>query len=317
MFIYQLKKLLNMDLLTKLYRGINMVDKDFYNEASAAKLGWDPSWLGETNFDDKLVRKIRAFQREYGLKPDGLLGPSTYRRLKAHKEAEEDYENNVSIQPGEKAILYKGKKYPINWDKVVLPTDPGGMEHTGGYTASKRKRNVSMFVAHWDVCLNSKTCYKVLEQRGISIHFAIDNDGTIYQFLDMNHVGWHASSRTINKKAVGVEIANAYYPKYQNWYKKNGFGERPLITDAEVHGKKLDPFMDFYDVQKEALKALMEAVHKALDIPLETPEEKTVSKAVRSGKFKGFVHHYQCIKSKIDCAGLDLAKLLKEIKDEQ
>ena len=79
----------------------------------------------------------------------------------------------------------------------------------------------------------------------------------------MNHVGWHASSRTINKKAVGVEIANAYYPKYQNWYKKNGFGERPLITDAEVHGKKFEPFMDFYDVQKEALKALMEAVHKA------------------------------------------------------
>ena len=101
-----------------------MVDKDFYNEASAAKLGWDPSWLGETNFDDKLVRKIRAFQREYGLKPDGLLGPSTYRRLKAHKEAQEDYDNNVEIQPGEKAILYKGKKYPINWDKVVLPSDP-------------------------------------------------------------------------------------------------------------------------------------------------------------------------------------------------
>ena len=203
-----------------------MVDKNFYNEASAAKLGWDASWFGLEEYDSRLVKKIRAFQKEIGLKADGMLGPVTFRRLVAHREAEEEYKNNVTLEPGEKAILYKGKKYPIKWDKVILPSDPNGLEHTGGYTPSKRKRNVSMFVTHWDVCLNSRTCYKILQKRGISIHFAIDNDGTIYQFLDMNHIGWHASSRTINRKAVGVEIANAYYPKYQSWYKKNGFGER-------------------------------------------------------------------------------------------
>ena len=294
-----------------------MVDKDFYNEASAAKLGWDPSWFGLTEYDSRLVKKIRAFQREIGLKADGMLGPVTFRRLVAHREAEEEYENNVTFEPGEKAFLYNGTKYLIKWDKVILPSDPTGLQHTSGYTPSKRKRNVSMFVTHWDVCLNSRTCYKILQKRGISIHFAIDNDGTIYQFLDMNDIGWHASSRTINRKAVGVEISNAYYPKYQNWYKKNGFGERPMIKDASVHGKPMKPFMDFNDVQKEALKALMEAVHNALGIPLETPEEQTVSKEVRSGKFKGFVHHYHCIKSKIDCAGLDLKPILEEIKNEQ
>ena len=294
-----------------------MVDKDFYNEASAAKLGWDASWFGLTEYDSRLVKKIREFQREIGLKADGMLGPVTFRRLVAHREAEEEYENNVTFEPGDKAILYKGKKYPIKWDKVILPSDPNGLEHTSGFKEQKRKRNVSMFVTHWDVCLNSRTCYKILQKRGISIHFAIDNDGTIYQFLDMNHIGWHASSRTINRKAVGVEIANAYYPKYQSWYKKNGFGERPMITDASVHGKPMKPFMDFYPVQKEALKALMEAVHLALGIPLETPEEKTVSKEVRSGNFKVFVHHFHCIKSKIDCAGLDLKPILEEIKDEQ
>jgi hypothetical protein len=67
----------------------------------------------------------------------------------------------------------------------------------------------------------------------------------------------------------------------------------------------------------EALKALMEAVHEALDIPLETPKEKTVVRDVASGRYKGFVHHYQVVKNKIDCAGYDLGKLLKEIKDEQ
>ena len=294
-----------------------MVDKIFYNESSAKSLGWEPSWLGAKAFDDSLIRKIRAFQRDNGLKPDGLLGPGTFRRLVAHREAQEDYDNQVEIQPGEKAILYKGKKFPIKWDKVVLPTDDGGMQHDNGYQHMKRKRKVSMFVAHWDVCLNSKSCFRVLNKtsRSASIHFAIDNDGTIYQFLDMNHIAWHASKRSVNKKSVGVEISNAYYPKYQNWYKKNGFGERPMITDATVHGKKMEPFMDFYPVQKEALKALMEAVHNALGIPLEAPEGDTVVKDVASGKYKGFVHHFNVVKNKIDCAGLDLGKIVEDIKN--
>ena len=296
-----------------------MVDKIFYNESSAKSLGWEPSWLGAKAFDDSLIRKIRAFQRDNGLKPDGLLGPGTFRRLVAHREAQEDYDNQVEIQPGEKAILYKGKKFPIKWDKVVLPTDDGGMQHDNGYQHMKRKRKVSMFVAHWDVCLNSKSCFRVLNKtsRSASIHFAIDNDGTIYQFLDMNHIAWHASKRSVNKKSVGVEISNAYYPKYQNWYKKNGFGERPMITDATVHGKKMEPFMDFYPVQKEALKALMEAVHNALDIPLEAPEGDTVVKEVASGKYKGFVHHFNVVKNKIDCAGLDLKKIVEDIKNDK
>jgi hypothetical protein len=90
-----------------------------------------------------------------------------------------------------------------------------------------------------------------------------------------------------------------------------------MITDATVHGKKMEPFMDFYPVQKQALKALMEAVHNCLDIPLEAPEGDTVVKEVASGKYKGFVHHFNVVKNKIDCAGLNLKKIVKEIKDEQ
>jgi murein L,D-transpeptidase YcbB/YkuD len=57
------------------------VDKDFYNQSSAKSLGWDPTWFGEKYFDDKLVRAIKRFQKSYGLKADGLCGPSTFRRL--------------------------------------------------------------------------------------------------------------------------------------------------------------------------------------------------------------------------------------------
>jgi hypothetical protein len=38
--------------------------KNFYNEASASKLGWDPSWFGEDEFDDELVQAIEKLPDE-------------------------------------------------------------------------------------------------------------------------------------------------------------------------------------------------------------------------------------------------------------
>ena len=70
------------------------------------------------------------------------------------------------------------------------------------------------------------------------VHFAIDNDGTIYQFMDCNHIAWHAGSSKWNNNSVGVEIANAYYPKHQGWYKSKGFGERPY---GKTKGSWLNP----------------------------------------------------------------------------
>ena len=34
------------------------MDKIFYNEGSAAKLGWDPSWFGVKDFDEDLIDAI-------------------------------------------------------------------------------------------------------------------------------------------------------------------------------------------------------------------------------------------------------------------
>ena len=57
------------------------MDKNFYNEASAARLGWDPSWFGERFFDDRLTRAVKKYQRSKGLSADGMCGPATFRRL--------------------------------------------------------------------------------------------------------------------------------------------------------------------------------------------------------------------------------------------
>ena len=300
------------------------MDKNFYNEASAAKLGWDPSWFSEKYFDDKLSRAIKKFQRALGLVADGLCGPATFRRL--WTERQENIDDHVPDKcEYSNYIVFNGNFTQIDWDKVVLWSEPSGLESKKGtyydYTG-RPKRNIRYFVNHWDVCLSAHSCQKVLDKRGISVHFLIDNDGTIYQTMDMQHAAWHAGSERTNRASVGVEISNAYYPKYQSWYKEQGFGERPIIDDAWVHGEKLDPFTGFYPQQIEALKALWEAIHRATGIPYETPVNQFGSTStkyeqeVAYGKFSGFVSHYHVSKRKIDCAGLDIKFLLDEIIED-
>ena len=295
-------------------------NKIFYNEGSAAKLGWTPEWFGCSKFNEKLVSAIEKFQKQCNVAADGCCGPSTYRRVlnervaNLEEHAPRGHKNNT-----ESFIIYNSDYIPIEWPKVKLFFEGDGLRLRKGYKPMKHKRDPKFFVCHWDVCLSSEICHRVLSQRGISVHFAIDNDGTIYQFMDMNDVAWHAGGKTWNDRSVGVEISSAFYPKYQSWYEKRDFGSRPVITDAIVHGNTLETHLGFYDVQLEALKALMKAVHKCTGIPLQTPLDRSggtntkVSKKCAEGRFEGFISHYHLTKRKIDCAGLDIKKLLEEL----
>ena len=301
------------------------MDKHFYNEASAKKLGWEPSWFGEKYFDDKLVRAIKKWQRSREIAPDGLCGPMTFRRLWTERQSEIDHFKPSNLHYSN-YVVYNGDFFPIEWDKFVLWSEKGGLTAKRGHYydySGRPKRKIRYFVNHWDVCLSSNSCQNVLDKRGISVHFLIDNDGTIYQTMDMQHAAWHAGSARTNRPSIGVEITNAYYLKYQDWYKQNGLGSRPIIDDAWVHGIKLSPFLGFYPTQLNALKALWKAIKSATNIPYQAPQNqfgKTSTKyeqEVAYGNFTGFVSHYHVSKSKIDCAGLDIVALLREIEEEE
>tara|TARA_B100000131_G_C18120639_1_gene612800 strand:- start:2478 stop:3425 length:948 start_codon:yes stop_codon:yes gene_type:complete len=304
-------------------------DKDFYNKSSSDSLGWKPSWFGCDEFDLDLVKAVKKWQKQNGLTADGLVGPMTYRRIWTEREA--DISNHIPrynvVSNKDKYIVHNGNFIPIEWDKVILWDEADGFRANDGcFTdySGKPDRRPTMFVNHWDVCLSSESCATVLNRRGISVHFLIDNDGTIFQMLDTQHKAWHAGiSNGVggNPKGVGVEISNAYYTKYQSWYVKNGFGERPIQEHGYVHGRTLDPFTDFYPVQLEALKALWKACHIGMGIPLEYPKNSDgyidtgVNRECVKGTFEGVCNHYNFVRTKIDCAGLDLPTLLSEVKD--
>jgi len=302
------------------------MDKVFFNKSSADSLGWDPTWFGATQHDEDLVKAIASWQKKNGLKADGMCGPVTFRRIWTQRQSSSAPQTSSTVMTkSNNSIIHNGKKIPIEWDKVVLWSDKDGLTckqgtYNPGPTSVERKP--AFFVNHWDACLTTKSMAEVLERRGISIHFGIDNDGTIYQLLDTQHIAWHAGDRKWNQASIGVEISNAFYSKYQDWYAKNGFGKRPVVPTRSVkcHGAGLEEHLGFYDVQIEALKALWLAVHRGIGINLECPLDssgklvETVDSRCEKSEFNGFINHYNLTKRKIDCAGLDLKKLLSQIK---
>jgi len=286
--------------------------KEFYNESSAEKLGWTPDWFGEglAAFDTDLTEAIAKWQTDRDLTADGLCGPSTFRRIWTEREEDIDAHEPVIIKR-QQHIVHNGNFIEIDWDRVVLWSDVGGLKcESGTYSsyAGKPDRAPNHFVNHWDVCKTTKSMAAVIAKRGISIHFGIDYDGTIYQLLDTQHAAWQAGGRLWNHTGIGVEICNPYYEKYQKFYTDKGLDPRPIITDGTCHGRSMKPFMGFYPVQLEALAALWAAIHQGLGIPLDvptkddgTPETGLHGESV-AAVFNGFINHYNLTKRKIDCA---------------
>jgi N-acetylmuramoyl-L-alanine amidase len=153
----------------------------------------------------------------------------------------------------------------------------------GGYDMPKLREVVDQFVIHYDVAGTSRNCFETLQdKRGLSVHFMLDVDGTIYQSLDLKERAWHATKA--NNRSVGIEVANiGAYPvgrssAFAKWYRTGADGKTFLVVpDAAkssvfnssidlrpsrnepvvgaVHGKKLEQY-DFTPQQYEALARL-------------------------------------------------------------
>ena len=136
--------------------------------------------------------------------------------------------------------------------------------------------------------------------RGLSVHFMLDVDGTIYQTCDLRETCWHASQA--NGRSVGVEIANigAYpvssaaktldgrydqdahgpYLKYPPWFgesgvRTEGFVARPRVPQrvrGMAHGAEFEQH-DFTQEQYASLAALNSALVEALDLELRVPRD--------------------------------------------
>src|SRR5207302_1593164 len=117
----------------------------------------------------------------------------------------------------------------------------------GGWDLPTLQRVVDQFVIHYDAAGTSKNCFRTLQDfRGLSVHFMIDLDGTIYQTLDVKERAFHAT--TANTRSVGVEIANigafpvgASEDPLDQWYRRDDTGKRRLVLPISVRKGNLPP----------------------------------------------------------------------------
>ena len=293
---------------------MGLQEKIEYNRESAQEFGWGPEWFGAYDFDADLIHKINEFQYAMGLDPDGLVGPLTYRRAHTHREAENAHTPESVERTTHNHLIYNGKSYPIEWDKVVLWNEPGGLKakHYRKWR-NREPRKLQMFVCHWDAALSSKSCQSILDRRGLSVALMIGAEGTVFQSVpDLCDITFHCGK--FNSISTGVEINNAYYTKYQSWYEKHGYGSRPICKNSIVRGRKLSTHLGFYNVQLRALQAVFKCLsHPEIGLKLQTPDTTHPVPEVLRKKYFGIIHHYHASKSKIDCGGLDLQKIIDEI----
>jgi N-acetylmuramoyl-L-alanine amidase len=214
-----------------------------------------------------------------------------------------------------------------------LPPEVARRVNDEGWTLEVLQRVVSQVVIHFDACGTSRRCFEVLHDiRGLSCHFLIDLDGTIYQTLDVKERAWHASQA--NDSSVGIEIANigAYAPGAEAavlaaWYTSDARGPRgtppdsargPLSRDfvirparAElisgvVNSRQLVQY-DFTEEQYTALARLLTTLRQALPrIRLAAPEEngRVRDHAFDSDQelfaFEGLLGHCHVTRDKVD-----------------
>ena len=193
---------------------------------------------------------------------------------------------------------------------------------------------VDQFVLHYDVEGLSRRTFEVLNKRaGLSVHFLLDVDGTLYQTLDLQERAQHAT--IANSRSIGIEIANvgAYPPSeaapLDRWYRRidgetrltvpAAIGETGILTRdfvgrparatpvrGTIHGKELVQY-DFTPEQYAALAKLTATLCRVFPkIELKAPRDaagKILPRQLNAREFaryRGILGHFHVQENKVD-----------------
>lgn len=193
----------------------------------------------------------------------------------------------------------------------------------------KRKkglRGISQFFIHHSGGdgKDAGNCYRTLYmERGLSVQFFVDDDGTIWQFNDALDCCYHAGAH--NDISVGVECALfpivAKKPNYYSPARRKRTGNLPHKKRVEtIHGRKYEVFC-FPPPQVDALARLAAGTWLAIHIQ-RLEEDKYNSEFEYAPSFprntrgkiprtviskpkshRGLIGHLQCTKRKVDPMG--------------
>ncbi len=184
------------------------------------------------------------------------------------------------------------------------------------------KSVIRQFVIHHDGCNSSDMCFAVLQnERGLSCHFLIDNDGTIYQTLDLALMAYHAGEWNTN--SIGVELANKGDAKQNpNLYQGNKWGPKRDVKACKINGHTILAY-DYTKEQYDAMTRLARGLQRLLpNLPAEFPQS---SAGVASWetlppsatfRFSGYIAHYHLITQKWDPGPFDFKEFCRKLRGQ-
>jgi N-acetylmuramoyl-L-alanine amidase len=204
------------------------------------------------------------------------------------------------------AIIVRGR--PIAVRAIVH-----GWEKTGlHFTALARTSKTRVIMNHWTGAENPAVqLFENLRRSRLSVHFAVDVTGEVWQFMDTEAYGAHCRAYGANAYSVGIE----YICRGNNL----GAPTRGIIRQRKIdtlHGARVT-FDDLSQAQIFAGVALNEALCGAYGLPMRVPELPTgevlgdVLSAREAAQFTGCAGHLEWEAKKVDPA----RTLLQEIRD--
>lgn len=255
---------------------------------------------------------------------DGLVNFNEGRRWNATVEGLLDTATGYMTQPGGCTGPTAKNKGPKRYS-----TRPA-LRRTPNPTVEAVQDVIKKFVLHHDGVSSSELCFQVLHnERGLSCHFLIDNDGTIYQTLDLALMGYHAAA--YNSDSIGVEFCNRGILDDPNYYKNSPF-PHPITDTYSINGHSMKSF-DFTEQQYQAFFRLSQALVRELpNLALEYPRDPqqpskqawvTVGPITAEGDsipqhdFAGFCGHYHLTTRKWDPGPFDFKKWIDKLRGQR
>jgi N-acetylmuramoyl-L-alanine amidase len=244
------------------------------------------------------------------------------------------------------SIIVAGQPFEVG-RPVVLWRDPQGfnayqtrcIDQNGGCCDGESKRygvrkgvddgsldelqkNVSQLVLHFDGCVNSRSCFKSMHNRprpsgagcGLSAHFMIDADGTIYQTLDLVERAFHAEEA--NSDSIGVEICNRGRVDRSEWPKlPPDYATRPtreVIINGDHH-EAYEFRPEQYDAIIALTRTLLRVFPKIKPIIPEIDGRPIMDTLTDPLAFSGILGHLHIEKKKWDPGALDWHRILRAL----
>jgi N-acetyl-anhydromuramyl-L-alanine amidase AmpD len=175
------------------------------------------------------------------------------------------------------------------------------------------KQVLRQFVVHHDGCQDSKMCFQVLHnERGLSVHFLIDNDGTIYQTLDLVDCAFQAAG--VNEISIGVELANRGDAlRFPNDY----HGKRDKVT-CTIHKHQFLAY-DYTKAQNDSMISLGKALARIFPnlpqtAPMGSDGQPMWTNLSDPREYAGYLGHYHITDQKWDPGPYDFKYLTSKIR---